>query len=80
MFLRKLAIGFVLTSATLGGVATAQQSPGIGPVEEGYVAYHYNQAMEPRVLLAVSGLNCDGTYYHNPLIEGAHIEYVYFAC
>lgn len=74
-----LAIGAVVAGAALAGAASAQQLPG-RPVLQGHVAYHYNQEFEPRILVAVSGQNCDGTFYHDPLILGQHIEYVYFDC
>jgi len=44
------------------------------------VSYHYNQELEPRILVAVSGQNCDGSFYHDPLIMGQHIETFYFDC
>jgi hypothetical protein len=79
MKILKLAIGAMLVGSALAGAASAQH-PGRGPVEQGHVAYHYNQEAEPRTLVAVSGQNCDGTWYHDPLTLGQHIEYVYFDC
>ncbi|MGH7019769.1 MAG: hypothetical protein ACREEY_07820 [Brevundimonas sp.] len=80
MKISRLAALVVLSMAALSGTASAQQWPGLGPVEQGYVSYHYNQEAEPRILVAVSGLNCDGSFYHDPLILGAHVETFEFDC
>ncbi len=76
----RLAALAVLSIAALAGAASAQQWPGLEPVEQGHVSYHYNQEAEPRILVAVSGQNCDGSFYHDPLQLGQHIETFYFDC
>ncbi|MDQ1192810.1 hypothetical protein QE419_001576 [Brevundimonas vesicularis] len=78
MKISRLATLTALIFAAGSSVASSQTWP--GPIEQGYVAYHYNQEFEPRYLVAVSGLNCDGTSYHEPLQLGQYIEYTYFDC
>ena len=80
MKITKLIVGTVLAAAALAGAASAQQGPGRGPVDRGWVAYHYNQEFEPRTLVATAGLNCDGTMSHYPLVYGQHVEYHEFDC
>ena len=80
MKISRLAVLAALSVAALSSVASAQQRPWPGPVEQGHVSYHYNQELEPRILVAVSGQNCDGSFYHDPLIMGQHIETFYFDC
>lgn len=80
MKISRLAALAVLSMAAVAGVASAQQFRGRGPVEQGYISYHYNQQAEPRILVAVSGLNCDGSYFHEPLILGEHVETFEFDC
>lgn len=80
MKISRLAALAVLSMAALSGAVSAQQWPGPGPVEQGHVSYHYNQESEPRILVAVSGQNCDGSFYHEPLVLGQHIETFYFDC
>lgn len=80
MKISRLAASVVLAVAAVAGAASAQQWPGRGPVEQGYVSYHYSQEFEPRTLVATSGQNCDGSTYHHPLQLGQHIETFYFDC
>jgi hypothetical protein len=80
MKISRLATFTALILAAGSSVASSQNWPGRGPVEQGHVAYHYTQEFEPRQLVAISGQNCDGSTYHEPLQLGAYIEYVYFDC
>ena len=73
----KLSRVLTCSLLALGLAGGAVGAPATAWPDQGYVAYHYD---EYNNLVAVSGLNCDGTTYHYPLIMGHTTDYQYFDC
>ena len=75
-FLRLASGSLIIAAAWAGGVSAQDPILELEP----HVMYHYDSEGPNRSLVAVSGVNCDGSTYHQPLIYGHYTEYYPLTC